>query len=165
MFRIKKINGVDYTMHHLEDFILEVASYKVKIVFSCHCFTEKLLKKHSPDYLYEHNGEKRAFSHERYTLSLQLKAIIGGLDNISVYHTQTGSFFSTKSLLNQNYVVFFRTYKADNKKFDVIIRVESAYLKPNMNMWAAPVKFRTMIEYTAKGKIIPMGNPVYVKRK
>lgn len=163
-FRAKTIQGVEYVMDHLNDFTFGVGEHTVMAVFSCHCFTEEYQEGARPDLVYSHRGEKRLFSVERHALSQQLPSLIGSMGNRSVYHTRKGSFFYVKTEEGKPYAVFFRAHKANASDYHVIINVESAYTKPNITLYAAPVKFPTVISFTAQGKTPPTGPPVQIKR-
>ena len=63
------------------------------------------------------------------------------------------------------YLVFFNVLKARATGIDVLMNIESAYIKPNMAERAAPVKFSTLIEKTATGQKVPRGALQTIKRK
>ena len=172
-FTSKIIQGVTYTLGHLDPFSFSIAiEGKKRIVavrFSLHCFTEGLTPRHSPDLRYTHNGEIRAFDFDRHILSKLLPTIIQTLGNRSVYLSQLSNYF----VLRQNpatgfigpYLVFFNVVKAKEAGIDVLMNVESAYIKLNMAERAAPVKFTTLIEKTATGQEVPRGPLQTIKRK
>ena len=152
-------------MGHLEDFTFLVEDCRVRVQFSCHCFTEGRKPTHTPDLFYNHAHEKRAFSMERYRLSFSLPDIIRNIGNTSVYHSKTGNFFFIRTVEGLIYAVFFRAYKAKSKDCDVLINVESAYPKQNMTRYGAPVKFPTVIKYASKGSKPRAGKLVHIKKK
>jgi hypothetical protein len=172
-FRPKTIQGVTYTLGHLEPFSFEIATGAntriVAVRFGCHCFTEKLTARHTPDFRYRHGGETRAFDLDRHTLSLVLPEMLATLGSRSVYRSQLTNYF----ILRQNpvtgfsgpYLVFFNVAKARSEASDVLMNIESAYMKPNMADRAAPVKFTTLIEKTAAGQPVPRGPLQVIKRK
>lgn len=164
-FRKKTILGVDYVMDHLNDFMFSLDQYSIKVMFSCHCFTEGHQLGQPPDLTYRYGNEMRLFSIERHRLSAQLPELIKGLGNTTVYHTKVESFFFIKTSEQKPYVVFLRTYKSSSPDYNVIVDVESAYAKENITQWAAPVKFSTVIRFASQGKRPPTGNPVQIKRK
>ena len=171
-FRNKTIQGQVYDLSHLDPFDFETEVEGVKVVarveFSCHCFTETLGDEHTPDLKYTHGSETRAFNPERYGLSLKLPDLIRTLGTQSVYHTEQGNFFVLRDQAIGDgkvpYLVFFRSFKATDKKVHVRIFVQSAYLKPNMSRWGAPVKFSTLLRFTKDGKKLPLGPKIQVKR-
>jgi hypothetical protein len=172
-FQPKTIQGVTYTLDHLEPFEFELQTatqiHKVAVRFRCHCFTEELTAHHTPDFSYVHDGENRAFDVDRYTLSQLLPQMVQTLGNRSVYLSQSSNYF----ILRQNpiqgysgpYLVFFNVIKAKKAAYDVVMNIESAYMKPNMVARASPVKFTTLIEKTAAGQTVPRGAPQTIKRK
>jgi len=86
----------------------------------------------------------------------------------TVYHTKKESFFFLRNVeLNEKkmpYVVFFRSFNADQKDIDVIVKVSSAYTKPSMTRYASPVKFHRMIAARAKNRKLPLGPAKQIKR-
>lgn len=171
-FKNKTIKGQVYDLSHLEPFNFEIDTQEkkvsVRVEFSCHCFTETLDSKHTPDLKYTHNQETRAFDPERYRLSLKLPELIQTLGNQSVYHTEQGNFFTLRDQTLDGgktpYLVFFRSYKSTDKKIDVRIYIQSAYLKPNMSRWGSPIKFSTLLLFTKEGKKLPLGPKKQIKR-
>ena len=174
-FKAKTVRGIIYDLAHLDPFQFDVTYndkvFIVRIIFSCHCFTEELDPAiHTPDFHYVHETERRAFSIVRYELSKQLPTIITSSGTITVYHSNIGNYF----LLRQNaavahpgtYVVFFKVSRATKEnEFDVVMNVQSAYLKPNMADWASPIKFSTLLDFTARGQKPPQGKRMQIKRK
>lgn len=172
-FKPKTIRGTTYNLDHLDPFTFEVVTDAkprvVSVLFGCHCFTETLAAHHTPDLRYLHAGEPRAFDNDRYTLSHQLPELIRTLGSRSVYLSQQANYF----VLRQNpltgfdgpYLVFFNILRARQKGIDVVMNVESAYMKPNMADRASPVKFTTLIEKTAAGQAVPRGPIQAIKRK
>jgi len=164
-FKKIRIQGVDYVMDHLEDLSLTIEECRTKVMFSCHCFTEEYKEGRTPDLTYRHKNEKRIFSIERHELSKKLPLLIPSLEKATVYHTKKGSFFFVRTESGKPYVIFFRAYKSNSKDCDVIVNIDSAYTKPNMTNYGAPVKFSTVLKYIAQGKVPPFGRPVQIKRK
>lgn len=172
-FRPKIIQGVTYTLGHLEPFTFtldtEAGQRVVAVRFGCHCFTEDLTTRHTPDFRYIHGNETRAFALDRHELSKLLPQMIATLGGRSVYMSMQANFF----VLRQDpargfsgpYLVFFNVTKSTQKGVHVLMNVESAYLKPGMTDRASPVKFRTLIEKTAAGQPVPRGSPQTIKRK
>lgn len=172
-FRNKTIRGQEYDLSHLEPFTFALdvddRTYRVAAEFSSHCFTEALTAEHTPDLRYAHGGETRAFNVERYGLSRKLPDIIRTLGTRSVYHSERETFFVLRDQEfaggRQPYLIFFSTFTASAKDIHVHLRVRSAYLKPGMSRFAAPIRFSTLVRATAEGRKPKMGRPVQVKRK
>ena len=170
------IRGVTYEMDHLDPLRLEVAIgegaiHRVLVSFKCHCFTEKLKPRHTPDFHYTHRGEKRAFDINRHSLSLQLPGMIAWLGATTVYRStnpKSDNFFFWRQNspgFSGPYLVFFNVAKAKRADVDVVMNVESAYLKPNMTDRGSPITFATLIDKIARNRRVPFGLPVMVKRK
>ena len=172
-FKSKTIRGQVYDLDHLDPFDFEIVvegePIVVHVEFSCHCFTETLNVAHTPDLRYSHGGETRAFDIQRHGLSKKLPDIIRTLGTRSVYHTLQGTFFVIRDEdiegLKVPYLVFFSAFKAKNGKVHVNLIVRSAYLKPGMTEYAAPVRFSTLMRFTRDGKKPPLGPKQQLKRK
>ncbi|PHS25981.1 MAG: hypothetical protein COA84_06940 [Robiginitomaculum sp.] len=170
-FRQTVIQGVTYEMDHLDPFtfpcIVDDAVYIVSIEFSNHCFTESRQPQHTPDFRYLHKskaGDERAFSIERHTDSLELPSFFRILGTSTVYFTHHDNFFFMRNAQGDQYLVFFRAFKATQKGVDVKIIVSSAYRKPNMTKWASPVQFSTLIKSKARGRQLRAGQQMRIKR-
>lgn len=171
VFKTKRLNGVDYVLDHLDpfQFVLTAGqdSFTVEVHFSCHCFTEEVTAHHKPDLYYTHAGERRAFDLTRYDQSIALPGLVSSLGTRSVYYTRQVNYFFLRNLPNTPgpYVVFFDPAKAKKAGVDVLLNVQSAYCKPGMTDRAAPVKFTTLVEATAKNKAVNRGPVQQIKRK
>jgi hypothetical protein len=173
VFKNKFIRGQEYELSHLEPFVFDLlageSTFRIGVKFTCHCFTETLTKSHAPDFRYFHNGETRAFSMERHSLSLLLPNLVSTLGNRSVYHSEQGNFFFLRDVNAPNatspYLVFFDIFTATNAATDVRMLVRSAYLKPGMSRFAAPVKFTNLVSAIANGKQLPLGPRQQIKRR
>lgn len=164
-----------FDLSHLDPFKLGIPfggnAYTALVMFSCHCFTEAFdAERHDDRMAYEHKNETRAFDVVRYQLSLLLPDLFRALGNRTVYHTERGSFFFVTSRRLPDgtgkvpYVVFFRIHKADMAGADVVVNVVSAYPKPGMTRWAAPVKFPRIIDSKVRRRQLPLGPRCQVKR-
>jgi hypothetical protein len=172
-FQNKTYNGQTYNLDHLDPFILSVVfediTYNALIEFSCHCFTETFdPAQHDQHAAYTYGNETRAFDLARYDLSLSLPDRFRALGNNNVYHTKKESFFFLRKVnvagAQLPYLVFFRSFKSKSAAYDVIVEVSSAYTKPNMALYASPVKFSRMIAAQATNKALPLGPPQQIKR-
>ena len=172
-FKNKSIKGNLYSLGHLEPFIFSLATdeavYSVEVSFGLHCFTEALNGSHTSDLLYTHQGERRAFSVERYELSKSLPDLIRSLGNRTVYWSERSDFFVLRDVTSNNgkrpHLVFFSAIRSAKERVDVRLSVNSAYFKPGMSQWAAPVKFATLITAVAKGTALAHGPKQRIKRK
>lgn len=172
-FRPKTIKGVIYDLAHLDPFSFELPladkKWSIRVQFHCHCFTEALAAHHTPDLRYQHDRETRAFDFQRYDLSHQLPNLIRTLGSRSVYLSSQINYFTLRQDAHPQhpgpYLVFFNVHKLERRSEDVLMMIESAYIKPNMADRASPVKFTTLIEKTASGEKVPRGAPQLIKRK
>ncbi|WP_159010036.1 hypothetical protein [Bradyrhizobium sp. S69] len=168
-FKSKKIQGTVYDLPHLEPFKFNVAAddeeYRVLVEFGCHCFTTKLEQHHTPDLVYEHKLEKRAFDIERYELSKLLPDYIRGLVGSSVYWSNKGSFFFWRTPEDDLYLIFFTALKAKTGNVNVRIKIESAYPAQKMTKYASPIEFADLIKTKAEGGFPDFGPTVELKRK
>lgn len=167
-FPLKRLRGVVYDMAHLNDFRFQVpadgSSYWVGVKFTCHCFTKKLEAYHSPELLYEHEGEKRAFDVQRYELSKFLPAYIRSLVGSSVYWSNKGSFFFWRTPNGVSYLVFFTALQASKGNVKVRIKIGSAYPKSG-SQFASPVDFAELMKMKAAGEFPELGPKVQITRK
>jgi hypothetical protein len=172
-FKNKTIRGHTYDLGHLDTFSFALtvgeADFTVEVAFSCHCFTEKLNQAHTPDLLYVHGHERRAFNIERYELSKVLPALFQGLGTRSVYWSERRDFFVLQDMTTPAgrgpYLVFFDALRSSKKDIHVRLDVTSAYLKPGMSLYAAPVKFTTLISSVATNRALTAGPRQQIKRK
>ncbi len=172
VFKTKRLQGVDYPLGHLDNLQFQVFSgsntYTIETIFSCHCFTETVQPHHTPDWIYTHRGERRAFDLDRYTLSQNLPQLVTALGGKSVYYTKGANNFFMRAIagLNGPYVVFFDTFKSTKKpNVDVILNIQSAYCKPNMVTRAAPILFPVLVEAMVTKQPAVRGPFETIKRK
>jgi len=153
-------------MSHLEDMVVKVPhgkeTFKVLVIFSCHCFTEKF-ENHTPDLKYEHEKEVRAFSVQRHEYSRELPNLVRQAISRTVYHSRSETYFFV-STGDGTYAVYFDVIAGKNGVYDVIMNVQSAYEKKNLAETAAPVLFGNLIAATAQGNKAPLGKPVKIER-
>jgi hypothetical protein len=151
------------------DLLAGESTFRIGVEFTCHCFTETLTKSHAPDFRYFQDGGTRAFSVERHSLSLLLPNLVTTLGNRSVYHSEQGNFFFLRDVNAPQgafpYLVFFDIFRSTRTEIDVRMLVRSAYLKPNMSRFAAPVKFTNLVSAIASGKKLPLGPRQQIKRR
>ena len=173
-FHDKTIQGVNYTLLHLEPFSFKLkdgdVEHDVHVIFRSHCFTEGLKPTHTPDYHYTHSNETRGFCLTRYAQSKHLPELVQAMGNRSVYKSRGGAnhFFLGKCPVtgaSGPYFVVFHLTKARTPRTGVLMTVESAYLKAGMTEFASPVRFTTLVSAAASGKKISYGPAVQIKRK
>lgn len=162
-----------YPLNHLDPLPFVVAVGEryivIKAFYSDHCFTEKLSDVKTTNNLNALSIETRTFDVTRYRLSLLLPTLVSGISNSTVYKTRKGTYFFWKHNplygITEPYLVFFSVSKAKDNYIDVIMNIESAYLKPNMAERASPVRFGTLIEKTLSRETVPVGPEVLIKKR
>ncbi|UVC12259.1 hypothetical protein IHQ71_28930 (plasmid) [Rhizobium sp. TH2] len=151
----------------LDDAVIQVlkgnTTYRVLASYSCHCFTEAVEAHHTPDFMYKHGHETRAFCLVRHALSLNLPNFVQSLLGRSVYLAQKSNFFFIRSN-GGNYVVFFALKQAKNPKYDAILNVQSAHLRASFIQYAQPVTFDDLVEAKATGNAIQAGKKQKIQR-
>jgi hypothetical protein len=165
-FKSVKLNGVVYNFGHLSDFVFNLTHgtelFKILVRFSHHCFTEKW-NNQTPDLKYQYGGELRAFSRERYELSFNLQECICELVGKTVYYSRDGNFFFVTDI-KCNYAIYFNAIASKGTAYHIVMNVESAYPKKQLNEHAAPVGFGNLIAATFHRRKPPLGRPVKVER-
>lgn len=161
-FRNIKIQGNEYDFEHLRPHQVEITVedriHRVEIRYSSHVFSEAITRDTTPDLLYDHNGERRAFCVDRYDQSKLLPSIFNSLKWQSVYHSSRGNYFLVKSLIPLAYHVFFNARIARRiKGISVLINVVSAYTKEREIKFAPSVKFSRLVDLLATGKKLNVG--------
>lgn len=172
-FKSHRMRGTVYNLGHLDPFDFSLfhdsVTYTVRVVFSHHCFSRGLVAGDTPDLHYSWLNETRAFCTDRFSLSLVLPALVRTLPTRTVYHAQQRNYFVTNNAPAGAgpgpYAVFFDTMKATRGTFDVVMNIQSAYLKPGMTTMAPPIKFTSLVDATARGIRPTTGKPVKLKRK
>ena len=147
----------------------EPRDLEVVVIFSSHCFTEggdakklKTLATAEESRLLNFEGEIRLFSVERYNLSKEI--LVELIKTLSVRRIIVASerenyatFEHTdQSGTIQHYGVFFEVTKSRSRKNRLILRVQSAHLRPLTKRMkeAKPVKLETLLKATFEGRSI-----------
>jgi hypothetical protein len=155
--------GISYSFDHLKPLTLRVAPdnkpqtkvLSIRVNFSCHCFTEKH-DASTPELTYAHAGETRSFDEERYLLSLNLSAIIEAISERKVFFTKDTNYLIVEALdhsgVNVRYAIFFDLKKARDTKNDLIMTVESAYIKTALPKHLEKIRFRILVGKVAAGQ-------------
>jgi len=150
--------GVTYTLKHLHPEIWEFTQaakgdkpaivYKIKIIYSLHCFTVK----DGTDRPYSDNRETRNFCFDRYEDSKELPKIIKSLGSGYVYHTGRQNFLRIQGV-DKEYEVFFTVTKT--KEVDLQIYIQSAYSRTRGHSpKAGKIRFSVIAHNTLTGKKI-----------
>lgn len=163
--------GEQWSLSHLDPFAFyrdPALGYPLQIVviFSCHCFTHGIEKDgRSPipaEELYQTDGETRVLDPVRYALSLDvLVPLINALHQRHIIIAVPGNNYVTFERLTaigevEHYGVFFSVTKAKSRKNRLILRVQSAYLRPltERQRKAKKVKFDTLLRAAHEGRTI-----------
>ncbi len=173
-FKKKNYRGTTYSLDHLDPFAFVISEneveFRIWVEFSCHCFTEEKQVWHAPDTIYQHENEIRAFCTQRHNYSRRLPALTRSINERSVYFGEEYNFFSISNTdLRGNgppYLIFFDVYKSHNKKKgNAILKIRSAYIKPNMTERAAPVSFFDLVQSKLNKTSLTPGRRVVIKRE
>lgn len=156
-----KFDGNVFRLDHLQPFTLVVAPDKavqtkalsILVNFSCHCFTEGYdgIAAHA----YTHRGELRSFSHSRYALSFKLPDIIRSVSERKVLFSRETNYLIIE-VIDQagkaaHYTVFFDLKKASDDKHDLVMTIESAYIKEVLPKHLDKIRFRILAGKVARG--------------
>jgi hypothetical protein len=154
--------GKGYSFDHLKPIVLRVSpdnkadtkTLVIRVNFSCHCFTEKH-DPSRPELAYYHAGETRSFDEDRYSLSLNLHAIIAAISDRKVFFTRDTNYLFVEALdhrgHNVRYAIFFDLKKARDQDNDLIMTVESAYVKEALPVHLDKIRFRILVGKVAAG--------------
>lgn len=108
-------------------------TYKIRIIYSLHCFTVKRTENGDDSLNYADNRETRTFCYDRYKRSSQLPAIIQTLGSGYVYHTGRQNFLTIDNGNGETFEVFFTVRKSKESNLDLQIYVQSAYVRTRGN--------------------------------
>jgi hypothetical protein len=155
--------GKSYSFDHLRPLTLHVApdnkpetrSLVIRVNYSCHCFTEKH-DPSRPELTYAHAGETRSFDEARYSLSLNLPGIISAISDRKVLFTRDTNYLIVETLDHSGapvrYAIFFDLKKARDSQNDLIMTVESAYIKTALPKHLDKIRFRILAGKVAGGR-------------
>ncbi|PKH88314.1 hypothetical protein [Colwellia sp. Bg11-28] len=152
-------DGITYPLKHLHPEIWEFTQaakgdkpekvYKIRIIYSLHCFTVKGGTKLP----YSDNRETRSFCFTRYEDSKMLPEIIKTLEAGYVYHTGRQNFLRIDQGTAKEYEVFFTVTRTQG--VDLQIYIQSAYLRTRGHTpKAGKIRFAIIAYNTLIGKKI-----------
>jgi hypothetical protein len=167
-------DGRTYPLAHLHPFRFTcelrnsaddtVRTIAVNVGFSLHVFTCASANASPGADEYRDDRECRAFDHERYRASLQLGALIRGLETRRCYFARNDNFFTTErafALPGHEYRVFFSLRRDRTDTDAVTLIVQSAYFRRmdwgRRDLPSKPVAFRVILSNTLSGK--PLREP------
>ena len=132
----------------------ETIPVSVLVNFSCHCFTEKF--DCDPAFEYRHGREVRSFDEQRYALSLNLPSIIQAIIDKKVFFTRETNYLSVELVdhdgMQIRYTVFFDLKRARDADHDLVMTVESAYIKEALPRHLDKIRFRILVGKIARGQ-------------
>jgi hypothetical protein len=159
-------DGREYELSHLhpETWAFEQAAtdknpariYKIRIIYSLHCFTTKKLENNNDISLnYSDSRELRTFCFARHTASYQLQSIIRGLGNGYVFHTGEQNFLRIDNGAGEKYEVFFVVTRSRERDLDLQLYVQSSYVRTRgSSPKAGKIRFSVVAYNTLQNKKI-----------
>ena len=157
--------GIEYDLTHLDPFVLRVRPsspgapiFAVRVQFGAHCFTKKSSQIDSADFRFMDGGKERCFCPIRHERSLDLPSIVKNARSGFAYTSQRQNYLLVKPDENATpYAVFFDLKAVRSGKYDAVMSVVSAYLKPNLATQLPSIPFTALIARTARGQAIKPG--------
>ena len=156
-----------FILDHLGSFSMEVLpdkegakSIKILVNFHCHCFTEAYdgIDAHA----YHHQGEIRSFSEERHALSHELPNFIRGIAERKVMFTRETNYLIVEVVdqdgVKVRYSIFFDLKRARDDHHDLVLTVESAYVKESLPKHLDKIRFRILAAKVAQGQKVRSPN-------
>ena len=158
----KKIRGKVYSLAHLDPFDMPIVGrdgtqYGVaRVSFGLHTFTREWRSSDPLDQRMVVGGEERCFCFDRYQLSLSLPAILQAACRGNAHFSRGANYLLVRRDAGQAdpYAIFFDAEKARMKGVEVIVFVDSAYLKPNLPKKLDVIGFAKLLEKISKGERI-----------
>jgi hypothetical protein len=151
-----------FQLDHLESFTLLIAPdanpktrvLSILVNFTSHCFTESYGELGAM--AYRHKGELRSFSEERHGLSLQLPKIIKGIAERKVLFSRETNYLIAEAVdlsgKAVQYCVFFDIKTARDTEHDLVMTIESAYVKNALPKHLDKIRFRILVGKVARGE-------------
>ena len=126
----------------------------ILINFSCHCFTKKW--EGDPALEYRHGNEVRSFDEERFALSHNLPIMIQAIADKKVFFTRETNYLNVEFADHDGrrvaYTMFFDLKRARDSVHDLVMTVESAYIKLALPKHLDKIRFRILAGKIAKGQ-------------
>lgn len=129
-------NGTLYSLNHLNHFFIKKRiydkEYNICVVFDNHCFTDRS-QSTTTNSIYEPSQSVRYFCTDRYKDSKNLPFIICKLNQTSRLYNSQDKYGHKHAIVVrfQDYFVFFKLEDPKHLQCDKILKVVSAYRKPN----------------------------------
>ena len=157
-FKPVSIAGRNYSFDHLKALTLNVADgerlLRILINFSCHCFTEKFDGDMAS--AYRHGGELRRLSAERSALSRHLPGMIQAIADKKVFFTRETNYLTVELVdhdgASVRYTMFFDLKRAHDAAHDLVMTVESAYIKVALPRHLDKIRFSILARKVARGE-------------
>lgn len=159
-WRDKKIRGAVYSLAHLAGFDMPIVGRDgtvhgvARVSFGLHTFTRDWLDTDPLDHKMIADGEVRCFCPTRHQLSLDLPAILQAACGGNAHFCKGRNYLLVRQVDGEPYAIFFDVEKARQKGVDVMVFVDSAYMKPNLPKKIPAIGFAKLLEKTAKGEPI-----------
>ena len=102
--------------------------YRIRIIYSLHCFTKGKEDHHDPLLSYADAREARTFCVDRHNQSYALPDVIKNIGNGYVLHTGHLNYLRV-DIGNSQYEVYFSVTRSNEEGADLQIYVQSAYIR------------------------------------
>lgn len=159
-WRDKKIRGTLYSLVHLAGFDMPIVGRDgtlhgvARVSFGLHTFTRDWRNTDPLDHKMVVGSEVRCFCPTRHQLSLALPAILQAACGGNAHFSQGRNYLLVHQVSGGPYAIFFDVEKARRKGVDVMVFVDSAYMKPNLPKKLPAIGFAKLLEKTAKGQAV-----------
>ncbi|MBN9219561.1 MAG: hypothetical protein J0I79_16570 [Mesorhizobium sp.] len=158
------IQGVTYTLSHLNPFVMDVTpttpgapTYKVHVSFGPHTFSREWLVTDTPDYrVQEQNGDLRCFCTTRHGLSAHLPGMIQASAQGKAHFSLKDNYLVFRNVpgCTGPYTAFFSLKKARNTQYDAVMFIQSAYEKPALPKNLQSIGMPTLVSKVVRGEAI-----------
>ena len=159
----KTIQGQVYDLRHLDPFAMVVApkdgsaALNVRVSFGLHTFAREWLPTDPLDHRMQRDSDVRCFCPARYSLSLQLPGIVRAAASGNAHFSRGANYLLVRDVGGTPYAVFFSMQKARASRLDVVMYVDSAYLKPLLPKKLPTIGFGVLTQKVANGQ--PISRP------
>lgn len=135
---------------------------RIKVTFSCHCYTEAYDDKahKDRDVVLDQGNRKRAVCPVRFEHSKLLPGLIAALPDSHVYLTPESNYVRLATADGEEYRVYFNMKPFGVEGYDLRMFVESAYQPDKPGLPASKmqkVRFKVMIDKLLKGERLKFG--------
>ena len=163
----KEINNTNISIDHLRDHIITIQLpkgqiIKIKVKYSCHCWTRKFDEHKDEDQIKIMDGKNsRVFCNDRFNWSTNLNNLFTNLENNRFFLSNAERNYGTYSVqVNNNknlYTAFFRLKNEKGKfngiRYQLVLFVESAYFREKPKK-VQNVKIATIVSKALEGEMV-----------